>query len=82
MAGLKKRLDDAKGKWVDKLPRVLWTYHTTPRRSTGETPFSMSYGSEAIIPLESGFPTLRTDQFYVEESHNLLLHSLDLVEKR
>ena len=42
----------------------------------------MTYGSEAIIPLESGFPTLRTDQFYVEESHNLLLHSLDLVEKR
>ena len=24
--GLKKRLDDAKGKWVEELPRVLWTY--------------------------------------------------------
>ena len=31
---LKKRLDDAKGKWVDELPHVLWTYHTTPQRST------------------------------------------------
>ena len=29
--GLKKRLDDAKGKWGDKLPYVLWTYQTTPR---------------------------------------------------
>ena len=28
--GLKKRLDDAKGKWVDELPHVLWTYRTTP----------------------------------------------------
>ena len=31
---LKKRLDDAKGKWVDELSHVLWTYHTTPQRST------------------------------------------------
>ena len=23
--GLKKRLDDAKGKWVEELPYVLWT---------------------------------------------------------
>ena len=27
---LKKRLDDAKGKWVEELPHVLWTYRTTP----------------------------------------------------
>ena len=61
--GLKKRLDVAKGKWVDELPHVLWTYRTTPRRSTGETPFSMTYGSEVVIPLESGFSTLRTSVF-------------------
>ena len=30
--GLKKRLDDAKSKWVEELPHVLWTYRTTPRR--------------------------------------------------
>ena len=34
--GLKKRLDDAKGKCVKELPHVLWTYRTTPRKSTGE----------------------------------------------
>ena len=28
--GLKKRLDNAKGRWVDELPYVLWTYRTTP----------------------------------------------------
>ena len=37
--GLKKRLDDAKGKWVEKLPHVLWTYQTTTCRSIRETPF-------------------------------------------
>ena len=30
VSGLTKRLDDAKGKWVDELSYVLWTYHTTP----------------------------------------------------
>ena len=60
---LKKRLDEAKGKWVDELPHFLWTYQTTPRRSTRETPFSMTYGSEAVFPLEIGFLTLRTNLF-------------------
>jgi len=59
VSGLKKRLDDAKGKWVEELPHILWTYGTTPCRSIGETPFSMIYGFEAVIPLEIGFPTLR-----------------------
>ena len=60
VSGLKKRLDDAKGRWVEELLYVLWTYRITPRRSTGETPFSMSYGAEAVIPIEVGFSTLRT----------------------
>ena len=67
MSRLKKRLDDAKGKWVDELPHVLWAYRTTPQRSTRETPFSMTYGAKVVIPLESGFPTLRIDQFSVKE---------------
>ena len=58
VSGLKKILDDAKGKWVEELPHVLWTYQTTPHGSMGETPFSMTYGTEAVIPLETGFPTL------------------------
>ena len=82
MAVLKKRLDDAKGKWVDELPYVLWTYHTTPRRSMEETLFSMTYGSKAVIPLEFGFPTLRMDQFNVEENHHLLVDNMDLAEER
>ena len=30
MNELKKRLDNAKGRWVEELPHVLWTYRTTP----------------------------------------------------
>ena len=81
MFGLKKRLDDAKGKWVDELPHVLWTYCTTPRMSTGETHFSMTYEVEVVIPIESEFPTLRTDRFNVEKNNRLLSDSLDVLRK-
>ena len=80
--GLKKRLDDAKGKWIEELPHVLWTYQTTPRKSIGETPFSMTYGVEAVIPLENGFPTMRTSMFTSDGNDELLKKSLDLVEER
>ena len=82
MNGLKKRLDDVKGKWIEELPHVLWTYRTTPRKSTTKTHFSMMYGAEAIIPLENGFPTMRTSTFTSDGNDELLKNSLDLVEER
>ena len=75
-------MDDAKGKWIEELLHVLWTYRTTPRKSTGDTPFSMTYGAETVIPLENGFPTLRTSTFTSNGNDELLKKSLDLVEER
>ena len=82
VSGLKKRLDNAKGRWVEELPHVLWAYRTTPRRSTGETPFLMSYGAEAVIPIQTGFPTLRTQSFNPNDNDALLERNLDLIEER
>ena len=82
LSGWKKRLDDAKGKWVEELPRVLQMYRTTPRRSTGKTPFSMTYGAEAVIPLESGFPTTRTNSFSPKDNDEQLIGNLDLIEEK
>ena len=80
--GLKKRLDDAKGRWVEELPHVLWAYQTTPRRSTGETPFAMTCGVEAVLPLEANFLTLRTNSFTPSGNDELLGEILDLIEER
>ena len=79
--GIKKKLDDTKGKWVEELPHVLWTYRTTPRRSTGETPFSMAYGAEAVIPLKTSFSTRKTSSFSPNSNDNLLERGLDLTKK-
>ena len=80
--GLKKRLDDTKGKWVEELSHVLWTYRTTSHRSTSETPFSFTYGAEAVIPLKTSFPMLRTSSFNPCSNNDLLEKNLDLIEER
>ena len=72
----------SKGKWVEELSHVLWTYQTTLYRLMREIPFSMTYGVEAIIPLEIGFPMLRTSLFTPYSNDNLLEQSLDLIEER
>ena len=71
-----------KKRWVEELPHILWTYRTTPWRSTGETPFFMSYGAEVVIPIETDFPTLRTQTFNPKDNDRLLERSLDLLEER
>ena len=77
--GLKKRLDDSKGQWAKELSSMLWAYQTIPRCSTRETPFSMTYGAEAIIPVETGLPTSQTNVFQVGENDQLLYKHLDLI---
>ena len=42
----------------------------------------MTYGAEAVIPLEANFPTLRTNSFTPSSNDELLGESLDLIEER
>ena len=63
VVGLKKRLEGAKRRWAKELPNVLWAYCTTLRRSTGEMPFSMTYGVEAVILAEIGLCCMRVSNF-------------------
>ena len=51
---IKTRLEGAKGLWPEELPNILWAYRTTARTPTGETPFRLTYGTEAVIPVEIG----------------------------
>ncbi|XP_017237355.1 uncharacterized protein LOC108210538 [Daucus carota subsp. sativus] len=79
--GLEKRLQGLKKKWPEELSSVLWSYRTTARSSTQETPFKLSYGTEALLPVEIGSPSHRLLQFD-EESNTQGLHTnLDLVDE-
>jgi transposase InsO family protein len=54
---LKKKLHRRKGLWVEYVSEVLWSYRTTARTPTRETPFSLAYGTEAVIPVKIGSPS-------------------------
>ncbi|XP_074297652.1 uncharacterized protein LOC141628400 [Silene latifolia] len=56
---LKKKLEEIGGKWAEELPLVLWADRTTPKVATGQTPFSLVFGAEAVIPSEVRVPTYR-----------------------
>ncbi|MCI03950.1 gag-pol polyprotein [Trifolium medium] len=53
LKALKRRLTGKAENWAEHLLPILWSYHTTPQSSTGEAPFTMVYGADAMIPVET-----------------------------
>ncbi|XP_073049605.1 uncharacterized protein [Primulina eburnea] len=78
---LRARLYGVGKDWVEELPSVLWAYRATPRTATGETPFSLVYGSEAVLPAEIGQTSTRVHT-YPEDNDNARASELDLIEER
>ena len=70
---LKKRLYEREqkhpGKWLKKLPTVVWGLRTQPSRKTGVSPYFMVFGSEAVLPADTAFRAPRV-QNYNEENCN------------
>ncbi|XP_021832749.1 uncharacterized protein LOC110772600 [Prunus avium] len=75
-------LFSAKGAWPEKLPEALWAIRTSYRTSTGETPFILAFGSEAVVPVEIGESSYRTESFEPKANEAALALSLDLIEER
>ncbi|KAL0378571.1 UNVERIFIED_CONTAM: hypothetical protein Sradi_3162600 [Sesamum radiatum] len=79
---LKTRLEGAKSSWVEELPGVLWAYRTTPRTATGETPFCLVFGTEAIIPVEIGEETQRITKYESEKNQEERAFNLTVIEEK
>ncbi|RDX93906.1 hypothetical protein CR513_23773, partial [Mucuna pruriens] len=75
---LTRRLEEAKGRWAEELPQVLWSYHTTPHSSINETPFRLTFGTEAVISVEIEESSPRTALFQPAESKDEIRVNLDL----
>ncbi|XP_072087278.1 uncharacterized protein [Arachis hypogaea] len=78
---MRKKLNNAKGEWAELILEILWSYNTTIQSTTSEIPFKLVYGSEALIPIEVGVPTLRTELY--DQQHNASIRNaeLDLAEE-
>ena len=81
LRGLKRRLEKAKGTWAEEVPKIVWAYHTTPHSTTKETPFSLVYGSVAMIPIEIQESSPRFQNFVAEESNKERKVNLDLLDE-
>ena len=78
---IKTRLEGAKGIWHDELPSILWAYWTTARTPTGETPFRLAYGADAVIPAEVGLTSYRVENYTEDKNEEALHLQLDLMDK-
>nr|GEV62347.1 reverse transcriptase domain-containing protein [Tanacetum cinerariifolium] len=80
--GIKSRLRERNKNWVEELPHVLWAHRTMIKSCHGDTPFSLTYGTEAVIPTKIRMPTYRTTIVEVVNNEEELRLNLDLLEKR
>ncbi|KAD6454188.1 hypothetical protein E3N88_08894 [Mikania micrantha] len=77
---LKKKLGSKKEKWAEELPFVLWADRTT-KNATGQTSFSLVFGSEAVLPTEMIIPTARTSLHNIEANNEVLSQDIDTIDE-
>jgi hypothetical protein len=71
--------------WAEKLPMALWAYRTSARVSTGFSPFSLVYGTEAILPVDLQVHSTRVlteGQVNEEELLRLRNEELELLDEK
>ncbi|GJU13964.1 reverse transcriptase domain-containing protein [Tanacetum coccineum] len=79
---IKARLNERSKDWMGELSHVLWARRTMIKSSNEETPFSLTYNTEAVIPAEIGMPTLRTMEIDLIKNDEALEINLDLIEEK
>ena len=79
MVELRKRLDNAKGRWPEELVEVLWAYICAPQSTTNKSLFSLVYGVDAMIPVEIGEPSLHRELYDPVQNHENMSTNLDLL---
>nr|GEW61951.1 reverse transcriptase domain-containing protein [Tanacetum cinerariifolium] len=80
--GIKARLDAGSKSRMEEIFHVLWALRTMIKSRNRDTPFSLTYGTEAVIPAEIGMPTLRTAKVDLIQNNEPLEINLDLLEER
>jgi hypothetical protein len=82
---LKKRLHDAAytkgGKWIKELPNALWGLRTQPSKPTGQSPYFLVYGSEAILLADVMWDSPAVEQYNEGISENSRRVDIDGLEE-
>jgi len=81
LRALKRRILTVKTSWPDELPRILWAYHITHQSTTQETPFSLVYETDALLPVEIGHPASESSGLIRSNDEQGLRANLDALEE-
>ncbi|XP_057790863.1 uncharacterized protein LOC131007973 [Salvia miltiorrhiza] len=67
-------------KWVEELDTVLWALRTSPKTAIGEAPFTLVYGSNAVVPAEVRLESYRIITYDTAQNEELRRLDLDLIK--
>nr|KYP62827.1 Gypsy retrotransposon integrase-like protein 1 [Cajanus cajan] len=67
--------------WKNIITHVLWAYRCTPQSTTRETPFRLTYGTDAMIPVEVGEPSFRRQYFNETSNDTFIRAEVDMVDE-
>ena len=61
---------------------MLWAYRTTRKLATQETPFTLTFGTKAVAPVEVGLKSPRIELASVEHNEEALRLNLYLLDEK
>ncbi|CAN6691087.1 unnamed protein product [Malus baccata var. baccata] len=64
---------DSPEKWHEMLGNTLWAYRTSKRAGTGTTPYALTFGQDAVLPMEINVSSIRIQNQFG-------LHSAEYIE--
>ncbi|XP_056691831.1 uncharacterized protein [Spinacia oleracea] len=79
LGALRKKVEDFKGAWADLIPEILWSNRTTENEATGESPYKLAFGAEAVLPIEVGLPSFRVQYYEEGTNEQRMREALDLL---
>ncbi|CAN6712131.1 unnamed protein product [Malus baccata var. baccata] len=56
---IKRMVIDSPEKWHEKLGNTLWAYRTSKRARTGTTHYALTFGQDAVLPMEINVSSVR-----------------------
>ncbi|XP_059635628.1 uncharacterized protein LOC132277800 [Cornus florida] len=64
---IEKMIKDKPRRWPETLLEALWAYRNSKQTSTGTTPYQLTFGHDAVLPME-----LKVKSTKVALQHNLI----------
>ncbi|TKC12032.1 DDE-type integrase/transposase/recombinase, partial [Robertmurraya kyonggiensis] len=80
-ARMERTLKKAEGRWMKELFPVVWGLRSQPSKATGQSPFFLVYGSEAVLPVDVMHGAPRVEEFQEAMADEQRMLEVDTAEE-